>query len=108
MLRQQLAVVGEGDVLVAASFRNYTAEVIDMATLASERRATVIAITDHAVSPLARVSQVTIEIGDDPEAPFRSLVAPLCAAQALVMSVGYAMIERKGRTKAAKKPCRRN
>ncbi len=107
MLRQQVAVVGEGDVLVAASFRNYTAEVVDMATLARERGATVIAITDHAVSPLARVAQVTIEIGDDPEAPFRSLVAPLCAAQALVMAVGYALTERNGRSKAARKPRRR-
>ena len=107
MLRQQVAVVGEGDVLVAASFRNYTAEVIDMATLARERGATVIAITDHAVSPLARAAQVTIEIGDDPETPFRSLVAPLCAAQALVMSVGYALTERNGRAKVTKKPRRR-
>ncbi len=107
MLRQQLAVVGAGDVLVAASFRNYTAEVVDMATLARERGATVVAITDHAVSPLVRVAQVTIEIGDDPDAPFRSLVAPLCAAQALVMSVGYALTERNGRAKAARKPRRR-
>jgi DNA-binding MurR/RpiR family transcriptional regulator len=107
MLRQQVAVVGEGDVLVAASFRNYTAEVVDMATLARERGAMVIAITDHAVSPLARVAQVTIEIGDDPEAPFRSLVAPLCAAQALVMAVGYALTERNVRAKGAKKPRRR-
>lgn len=107
MLRQQLSLVGSGDVLVAASFRNYTAEVVDMATLARERGATVIAITDHAVSPLARVGHVTIEIGDDPAVQFRSLVAPLCAAQALVMAVGYALTERNGRAVAAKKPRRR-
>ena len=107
MLRQQLSLVGSGDVLVAASFRNYTAEVVDMATLARERGATVIAITDHAISPLARVGHVTIEIGDDPAVQFRSLVAPLCAAQALVMAVGYALTERNGRTTPAKKPRRR-
>ncbi|MEP7329358.1 MAG: MurR/RpiR family transcriptional regulator [Betaproteobacteria bacterium] len=107
MLRQQMSLVGSGDVLVAASFRNYTAEVVDMATLARERDATVIAISDHAVSPLALVAHVTIEIGDDPTVQFRSLVAPLCAAQALVMAVGYALTERNGRTVPARKPRRR-
>ena len=107
MLRQQMSLVGNGDVLVAASFRNYTAEVVEMATLARERGATVIAISDHAVSPLARVAHVTIEVGDDPAVQFRSLVAPLCAAQALVMAVGYSLTERNGQVAPAKKPRRR-
>ena len=55
-----------------------------------------IAITDHPVSPLARAADVTLEIGDDPAVQFRSLVAPLCVAQALVMAVGYAQT-RSGR-----------
>jgi DNA-binding MurR/RpiR family transcriptional regulator/predicted GNAT family acetyltransferase len=91
MLRQQVGLVGRGDVLLAASFRNYTAEVVEAAELARKRRAKIVAITDHPVSPLARAAHVTLEIGDDPAVQFRSLVAPLCAAQALVMSVGYAM-----------------
>jgi DNA-binding MurR/RpiR family transcriptional regulator len=103
MLRQQVGILGPEDVLLAASFRNYTAEVIEAADLAHERGATVIAITDHPVSPLARAAKVTLEIGDDPSVQFRSLVAPLCAAQALVMSVGYALAERNGRKKAPRK-----
>ena len=103
MLRQQVSAIGPGDVLLAASFRNYTAEVVEAAELARTRGAVVIAITDHPVSPLARVAKVTLEIGDDPSVQFRSLVAPLCAAQALVMSVGYALAERNGRRPAAKK-----
>jgi len=91
MLRQQVALIGHGDVLLAASFRNYTADVVDAADLARKQRAKVIAITDHPVSPLARAAHVTLEIGDDPAVQFRSLVAPLCAAQALVMSVGYSL-----------------
>ena len=90
MLREQLRSIGRGDVLVAASFRSYTAEVVDAATLARKQGAKVIAITDHPVSPLARTADVTLEIGDDPTVQFRSLVAPLCVAQALVMAVGYA------------------
>jgi DNA-binding MurR/RpiR family transcriptional regulator len=103
MLRQQVGAAGPGDVLLAASFRNYTAEVIEATELAHKRGAAVIAITDHPVSPLAKVAKVTLEIGDDPSVQFRSLVAPLCAAQALVMSVGYALAERNGRSKAGKR-----
>jgi len=94
-------------VLIAASFRNYTAEVVEAADAAHQQGATVIAVTDAAVSPLARAARVTIEIGDDPGVPFRTLVAPLCAAQALVMAVGYALTERNGRGTAAKKSRKR-
>ena len=103
MLRQQVGAIGSDDVLLVASFRNYTAEVIEATELAREKGATIIAITDHPVSPLARLAKVTIEIGDDPSVPFRSLVAPLCAAQALVMAVGYALAERNGRATRARK-----
>jgi len=89
MLREQVAPIGRGDVLVAASFRNYTPAVIEAAELARKQRAKVVAITDHPVSPLARVAHVTLEIGDDPAVQFRTLVAALCAAQALVMQVGF-------------------
>jgi DNA-binding MurR/RpiR family transcriptional regulator len=107
MLRQQVGILGPDDVLLAASFRNYTADVIEAADLAHQRGATVIAITDHPVSPLARAAKVTLEIGDDPSVQFRSLVAPLCAAQALVMSVGYALAERNGRRKVPRKVANR-
>jgi DNA-binding MurR/RpiR family transcriptional regulator len=107
MLRQQVGILGPDDVLLAASFRNYTADVIEAADFAHRRGATVIAITDHPVSPLARAATVTLEIGDDPSVQFRSLVAPLCAAQALVMSVGYALAERNGAKKTARRPARR-
>ena len=43
------------------------------------------------------MATVTLEIGDDASVPFRTLAAPLCAAQALVMSVGYALGDKQGR-----------
>ena len=107
MLPQQVGMIRRNDVLVAASFRNYTAEVVEAAGIAHEQGASVIAVTDAAVSPLARVAKVTIEIGDDPGVPFRTLVAPLCAAQALVMAVGFALTERNGRTAVARKTRKR-
>lgn len=106
MLRQQVGAARAGDVLLAASFRSYTAEVIEAAELARKQGAQVVALTDHSVSPLVRVAKVTLEIGDDPSVQFRSLVAPLCAAQALVMSVGYALAERNGRPRRGKRPPR--
>ncbi len=98
MLREQVGLIRRDDVLIAASFRNYTEDVIAAATATRTQGASVIAITDAAVSPLARASNVTLEIGDDPAVPFRTLAAPLCAAQALVMAVGYALGERTPRT----------
>jgi len=84
-------------VLIAASFRSYTREVVEAAELAHTQGAAVIAITDQAVSPLAKFARVTLLVGDDPTVQFRSLVAPLCAAQALVMALGYAIAERNAK-----------
>lgn len=97
MLKQQARMIRRGDVLIAASFRNYTQEVVDAAEAARDTGATVIAITDQPVSPLARSARTTLLVGDDPTVQFRSLVAPLCAAQALVMALGYAIAERQSR-----------
>lgn len=90
MLREQLRAIGRDDVLVAASFRNYTADVVEAAEAARRQGAKVVAITDHPVSPLARAATVSLLVGDDSAVQFRSLVAPLCVAQALVISLGYA------------------
>lgn len=99
MLRQQAAAVGRDDVLVVASFRNYAPDVIETADVCAARGVPVIAITDQPVSPLAGAARVRFDVGDDLAQPFRSLVAPLCIAQALVMAVGYAQ--------AGQRPARR-
>lgn len=104
MLRQQAGMARRGSVLIAASFRSYTREVVEAAEMAQAQGAAVIAITDQAVSPLAKFARVTLLVGDDPTVQFRSLVAPLCAAQALVMALGYAVAERNAKKpRAAKK-----
>ncbi len=106
MLRQQVGMIRRDNVLIAASFRSYTQEVVDAAETAHKQGAAVIAITDQPVSPLARFARVMLLVGDDPTVQFRSLVAPLCAAQALVMALGYAIAERNGR-KAPRKNSRK-
>ncbi len=78
-----------GDVLLVASFRNYTTAVVDTALACRQRGVKVVAITDSPLSPLKPAADVCFELGDDCEQPFRSLVAPLCLAQALVVSTGH-------------------
>ena len=81
--------IGAGDVLLVASFRNYSPAVVETALACRARGVSVIAITDSALSPLKPAADVCFELGDDSARPFRSLVAPLCLAQALVVSTGH-------------------
>ena len=80
--------IAEGEALVVASFRNYSPAVVETARACRERGVAVVAITDSALSPLKPAADVCFELGDDSSRPFRSLVAPLCLAQALVVSTG--------------------
>jgi DNA-binding MurR/RpiR family transcriptional regulator len=94
MLRESLRSIAPGDVLIAASFRNYSSDVIEGAGLARLLGAHVIAITDGPLSPLKGPAKVCLELADDSSKPFRSLVAPLCLAQALIVSVGHQLAEK--------------
>ena len=85
-----------GDVLLAVSFRNYSPDVLELAADAWRRGIEVIVITDSAVSPLARSATVAFDIGDPSDRPFRSLVEPMCLAQALVVSVGHELADKPG------------
>jgi DNA-binding MurR/RpiR family transcriptional regulator len=97
MLHEFARSVGAGQVLLVASFRNYSPDVIATAGASRERGAKVIAITDSTLSPLKAVADVCFELGDDSGQPFRSLVAPLCLAQALVVSTGHALAAGAGK-----------
>jgi DNA-binding MurR/RpiR family transcriptional regulator len=88
MLNEFARGIGKGEVLLVASFRNYTPAVVETALAAQARGVSVVAITDSALSPLKPAADVCFELGDDSSRPFRSLVAPLCLAQALVVSTG--------------------
>jgi DNA-binding MurR/RpiR family transcriptional regulator len=88
MLKEPARLIGPKDALLVVSFRNYTPEVVGIAGDCHGRGVPVIAITDHALSPLARTSRVCFQIDERPTRPFPMLVAPLCLAQALVVAVG--------------------
>ena len=107
MLRESLHSIAPGDVLIVASFRSYSPEVIDAATMAKELGASVIAITDGPLSPLKAAAKVCFELADDSSQAFRSLVAPLCLAQALVVGAGHYLVEHKPKSPARTVPRRK-
>ena len=92
MLGESLRQLERGDVLVVASFKNYSPQVIEAAALARDSGLSVVAITDHALSPLLASASVGFRLGAGSNTSFRSLVSPLCLAQALVVSAGHHLV----------------
>jgi DNA-binding MurR/RpiR family transcriptional regulator len=113
MLANSLNNIEPDDVLLVASFHSYSQDVIDAAIAAHARGVSVIAITDSALSPLKPASKVCFELSLGAEKAFRSLVGPLCLAQALVVSTGHRLTEQSSRAgvkpvaKAAVKPAQK-
>lgn len=103
MLRASLRAMARGDLLLVATFRNYSPEVVDAAEDCAKRGIAVLAITDSPLSPVAQFASVCFEIGDDTASAFRALVAPLCLAQALVMSAGHKLAETRESTTKLRK-----
>jgi DNA-binding MurR/RpiR family transcriptional regulator len=76
-----------GDVLVAVSFRFYATEVVNIVEEAGKRGVPIIAISDSTLSPLAKYSRVLFPVPEHDYTFSRSLAAPMCLAQALVIAV---------------------
>jgi DNA-binding MurR/RpiR family transcriptional regulator len=93
MLRHQLEKVRQGDAVIAISFTPYTNAVSELIGELNERGVKILAITDSALSPLASPATVCFEITDSQDNAFRTLVAPICLAQSLVVSLGHAISE---------------
>jgi DNA-binding MurR/RpiR family transcriptional regulator len=104
MVREQARAMRPGDVLLAVSFRNYSPDVIELAAEAWRRGIDVVVITDSAVSPLVRSATVAFDLGDPSDRPFRSLVEPMCLAQALVVSVGHEIAGKPNRGQGRARP----
>jgi DNA-binding MurR/RpiR family transcriptional regulator len=96
LLHEEAHAAGKDDALVAVSFKDYSPDVVTIAREATERGVQVVALTDSPLSPLARVAAVSFEIDQSPALPFRSLVAPMCLAQTLVVTLGHRVTARGG------------
>ena len=95
MLGDSVRQIDRGEVLLVTSFKNYSPEVIEAATAAKARGVRVIALTDHALSPLKPAASVCLLIGSGTPSQVRSLVAPMCLAQALVVGTGQCLVQPK-------------
>lgn len=75
------------DVLLAVSFRSYANEVVNIVEEAGQKEIDIIAISDSTLSPLARWARVLFPVPEHDYTFSRSLAAPMCLAQALVVAV---------------------
>lgn len=80
--------IGQGDVVLGISFPNFRSETLDVVEAAHQASAHVIALTNSAVSPIAKdADQVLIADAHD-DAGFRSTVGSMVTVQALAMEYG--------------------
>ena len=85
---EQLMRIGEGDVLVAISFPRYSHSTVKAAQFARDNGATLVAITDSRLSPLAQTATHLLLARTDMASFVDSLVAPMSVANALIVAVG--------------------
>ena len=79
-------IIEPDDMLLAISFRFYAKEVINVAEAAHGRGVPILAISDSRLSPLAKTATVLFSIPEDEYTFSRSLAAPMCLAQALMVA----------------------
>lgn len=74
-----------GDLLLAVSFRDYATEVVRIVDEARTADVPIIAISDTTLSPLANPANILFALPEHRQSLSRSLAAPICVAQALVL-----------------------
>lgn len=86
-LFEQILRIGEGDVIIGISFPRYSKRTVKAMQYAKDRGASVIAITDADVSPLAEIADYSLMAKSDMVSFVDSLVAPLSLVNALLVAV---------------------
>jgi len=86
-LFEQILRIGEGDVLIGISFPRYSKRTVKAMRYAKDQGATVIAITDSAEAPPARIADHALMAKSDMASFVDSLVAPLSLVNALIVAV---------------------
>lgn len=75
------------DVLIAVSFRFYATEVVNIAEDCAQAGVPIIAISDSTLSPLMKSASILFAVPEHDYTFSRSLAAPMCLAQALMVGV---------------------
>ncbi len=84
----QLMHAREGDLVIAISFPRYSSRTVDGASFARNNGAKIIAVTDNALSPLAKISDENLFVYSDMNLFVDSLVAPMSVLSALALLIG--------------------
>ena len=85
---EQVVRAQEGDVLLGISFPRYSSRTVKAMKYAHERGATVVALTDSPLSPIAVHADHTLLAKSDMISLVDTLVAPLSVVNALLVAVG--------------------
>jgi DNA-binding MurR/RpiR family transcriptional regulator len=88
MRAEQVAAMGQGDVLLALTFDDYTPETVEIVHLAQGRGQPVVAVTDNELSPIAALATVVLFVKEARLGHFRSQVPALVLLQAMIVSLG--------------------
>jgi DNA-binding MurR/RpiR family transcriptional regulator len=97
MLAHQARNITARDTLLAVSFTPYSEETQNVIRAAKEAQASVVVITDGALSPLVKYGDAVLFVEDAEVRQFRALTASMCLAVALVVALGQRMVEGEGR-----------
>ena len=84
---EQVGALSPQDVLLAVSFAPYSPKTLGFVENARARGARVIAITDSALSPLAGLADVRLDVSESDFGAFRSLAATHCLATTIAVAV---------------------
>ncbi|MDO9359597.1 MAG: MurR/RpiR family transcriptional regulator [Polaromonas sp.] len=83
----QIGEMGEGDLLVVTSSASYTRQTVEAVARARAQGAGVVAMTDSALSPIARSATHTLLFRTDSPSYFHSMVGALALTEALAAAV---------------------
>jgi len=89
MYKEQIESLSKGDVLLSISMEPYGYETRYCTKMAFEREATVVAITDSPLSPIARVAAATLTVHEPEAYFFRTLACTMSLAQSLFIALAY-------------------
>jgi DNA-binding MurR/RpiR family transcriptional regulator len=101
---EQIGFASPQDVVFTISFSPYNSITPALAVAAGQKGATILAITDSPLSPLAPLSLAWLEINESDFGGFRSLAATMAVGMSLVLAVAQ---RRQRKAQPARRPARR-
>lgn len=87
--REQIESLAQSDVLISISMKPYGEETQYCSNLAVERGATVVAITDSLLSPIARHAAAVLTVQETEAYYFRAIACTMSMAQSLFIALAY-------------------